>query len=252
MNAPPAAARRPNRLASLLAPFALALAALCGVAELLAGPAYRLGLVSLGAALGTMRWAATAALATAAIALVTTILAARAGGRLTLTLSIAALVLALVVAAPPLWLYVQVQRLPHIHDISTDTAHPPTFVAVLPLRLDARNPVDYAPATAMQQQSGYPDIAPLTLAVPPAEAFARAERAARAMGWTIVAAEGAEGRLEATDTTLLFGFKDDIVVRVTPAASGGSIVDARSLSRVGGSDFGTNAKRVRAFLRRLG
>jgi uncharacterized protein (DUF1499 family) len=235
----------------MLAPFALSLAALCGVAELLAGPAYRLGLLSLGAALGTMRWAATAALATAAIALLATILAARAGGRQTLTLSIAALVLALLVAAPPLWMYVQVQRLPHIHDISTDTSNPPTFVAVLPLRLDARNPVDYTPATALQQKAAYPDIAPLTLAVPPADAFARAERAAHALGWTIVAADAAEGRLEATDTTLLFGFKDDIVVRVTPAAGGGSVVDVRSLSRVGGSDFGTNAKRVRAFLRRM-
>lgn len=40
-------------------------------------------------------------------------------------------------------------------------------------------------------------------------------------------------------------------MRVTPAAGGGSIVDVRSLSRVGGSGLGTNAKRVRAFLRRL-
>lgn len=143
------------------------------------------------------------------------------------------------------------QRLPRIHDISTDTANPPKFVAVLPLRLGARNPVDYAPATALQQKSGYPDIAPLTLSVPPAEAFARAERAANALGWTIVATAAVEGRLEATDTTPLFGFKDDIVVRVTPATDGGSIVDVRSLSRVGGSDFGTNAKRVRAFLRRM-
>ena len=251
MNASPGALRPPVRLTSLLARFALVLAALCGAAELLAGPAYRLGLLSLGAALGTRRWAATAALATAAVALVLTIFAARSGGRRALAPSAAALVLALVVAAPPLWLYVQVQRLPHIHDISTDTAHPPTFVAVLPLRIDARNPVDYSPATAQQQKAGYPDIAPLRLAVPPAEAFARAVRAANGLGWTIVAAEASEGRLEATDTTLLFGFKDDIVVRVAPASGGGSIVDVRSLSRVGGSDFGTNASRVRAFLRRL-
>ena len=31
----------------------------------------------------------------------------------------------------------------------------------------------------------------------------------------------------------------------------GSVVDVRSLSRVGGSDFGTNAKRVRAYLKRV-
>jgi len=65
-----------------------------------------------------------------------------------------------------------------------------------------------------------------------------------------VAAEPEALRIEATDTTLLFGFKDDVVVRITPQAQG-SVVDVRSLSRVGGSDFGTNAKRVRAYLRRL-
>ena len=55
---------------------------------------------------------------------------------------------------------------------------------------------------------------------------------------------------ERTSNTLLFGFKDDIVVRVTPQGSG-SVVDVRSLSRVGGSDFGANAKRVRAYLQRV-
>jgi uncharacterized protein (DUF1499 family) len=49
---------------------------------------------------------------------------------------------------------------------------------------------------------------------------------------------------------LLFGFKDDIVVRVTPSGNG-SRVDVRSLSRVGRSDFGVNANRVRKFLRQL-
>ena len=66
----------------------------------------------------------------------------------------------------------------------------------------------------------------------------------------LVAVQASEGRLEATDTTLLFGFKDDIVVRIRPSA-GGSLVDVRSLSRIGGSDFGTNARRVRVFVHRL-
>ena len=243
------APRRPPGLARALARIALVLALLCGAAELLAGPAYRLNLLSLGAALTTMRWAATSALAAAAIALVAALLAVRSGGR-ERVMAIAALVLALAVAGPPLWLYMRAQQLPRIHDISTDTANPPAFVAVLPLRQDARNPVAYTRATAAQQAAGYPDIASLRLPVAPAEAFARAERAARALGWSIVAAEPSEGRLEATDTTLLFGFKDDVVVRITPSAPG-SIVDVRSLSRVGGSDFGTNAKRVRAFLHRM-
>src|SRR5207237_3453093 len=101
-----------------------------------------------------------------------------------------------------------------------------------------------------QQRTGYPDIAPLLLDRPPAQVFAAAERSARAMGWDIAAAVPEEGRIEATDTTLLFGFKDDVVIRVAPNA-GGTRVDVRSLSRVGGSDVGVNATRVRSFLQRL-
>ena len=161
-----------------------------------------------------------------------------------------ALVLGLAAAGPPLVLYSHAKGLPPIHDISTDTVDPPTFVAVLPLRQGARNTVDVGPDTLAQQKRGYPDIAPLRLNLPPAEAFARAERAARAMGWQIVAVAPEALRIEATDTTLFFGFKDDIVIRVRPSENG-SVVDMRSLSRVGTSDVGVNAKRIRAYLARL-
>ena len=70
------------------------------------------------------------------------------------------------------------------------------------------------------------------------------------MGWEIVDANPGQGRIEATDATFWFGFKDDMVVRVAPTETG-SRVDVRSLSRVGRSDVGTNAKRIRAFLARL-
>ena len=154
------------------------------------------------------------------------------------------------VAAWPLYMYYQVQTLPRIHDISTDTANPPAFDAVLPLRRAAKNPPEYVPATATEQRKGYPDIVPLQLSLAPSVAFDNAERAARAMGWQVVAVAADKMRIEATDTTLLFGFKDDIVVRVTPAP-GGSQVDIRSVSRVGKSDLGANARRIRAFLAAL-
>ena len=70
------------------------------------------------------------------------------------------------------------------------------------------------------------------------------------MGWDLVASDPASGRIEATDTTFWFGFKDDIVIRVA-AAPGGSRVDIRSLSRVGVSDVGTNAARIRKYLTAL-
>ncbi|WP_404326387.1 DUF1499 domain-containing protein [Aerophototrophica crusticola] len=78
----------------------------------------------------------------------------------------------------------------------------------------------------------------------------RAEAAARDMGWDIVAVEPAEGRVEATATTAWFGFKDDVVVRVRPEGDG-SRIDVRSKSRVGRSDLGANAARIRDYLARL-
>ena len=254
-------ARPPNQLASppvrplhracrQLAWTALGLAALCGALELLAGPGYRLGWWTLGAGLQTMRWAATVALATAALALAATLCAAGSGARRGALVGVAGLVLALAVAGPPLHLYWKAARLPHIHDISTDTANAPRFVAVLPLRAGAPNSTDYDAAVAAEQREGYPDIAPLRLAVPPAQAFELARRVARAMGWDIVAVAPQELRIEATATTLLFGFKDDVVIRVGADGSG-SRIDMRSLSRVGGSDLGANAERVRDYLHRL-
>jgi uncharacterized protein (DUF1499 family) len=247
----PDAATAPARIGRALAMLALIVAALCALAELLAGPAYRVGALPLGVAIQTMRWAATLALGAAAVGLLMLLLSiVRTGQRTARARAAIALVLGLVTAAPPVYLYTQVQELPRIHDISTNTENPPTFDAVLPLRQGARNGVDYPASTAAEQRKGYPDIGPLMLPLAPPVAFERAVQAARAMGWDIVAAAPEKLRLEATDTTLLFGFKDDVVVRVTPQAQG-SVVDVRSLSRVGGSDFGTNAKRVRAYLQRL-
>jgi uncharacterized protein (DUF1499 family) len=100
---------------------------------------------------------------------------------------------------------------------------------------------------ATQQRDAYPDVRPLMLSVPPAQAFERALATVREKGWELVAADGTAGRIEATDTTFWYGFKDDVVIRVKPA-DGGSRVDVRSLSRVGGGDAGTNAKRVRGYL----
>jgi len=90
----------------------------------------------------------------------------------------------------------------------------------------------------------------MMLPVPPAQAFDRALQTAREMGWTVVDSNSGEGRIEATDTTFWFGFKDDIVIRITPADQG-SRIDLRSVSRVGRSDVGTNAKRIRKYLKKL-
>lgn len=159
-------------------------------------------------------------------------------------------VLAVTAALALYWLYIGL-RLPPIHDISTDTDNPPPFVAVLPLRGPKTNSAEYAGAAlAEQQHKAYPEIKPILLALARDQAYERALAAARQMGWEIVAANAAQGRIEATARTFWLGFKDDVVVRITEAP-GGSRVDVRSASRVGRHDFGANAKRLTSYLDRL-
>jgi uncharacterized protein (DUF1499 family) len=166
-------------------------------------------------------------------------------------LTIVGILIGLVVVGIPWQMKRTAQRVPAIHDISTDTDDPPRFDAVLPLRKDAPNAADYGgPEIAAQQHAAYPDVRPLLWRMPSSHAFTQALHAAEAMGWEIVAADPIEGRLEATDTTFWFGFKDDIVVRIQGQPDG-SRVDVRSVSRVGRSDVGTNARRIRKYLRRL-
>lgn len=238
------------RAGVLLAWLALAVALLAAATPLFSALGYRLQWWSLRPSLQAMPWAAGFGLGAVVAGALATGLLWRAGVARPLWAAGLALAAGLAVATPLLLTYNRAQSVPRIHDISTDTERPPAFVAVLPLRAGARNPVAYDPAVAKQQKVGYPDIAPLTLSQPPARAFELALQAVHAAGWTLVAALPQEGRIEATDRTRLFGFIDDIVVRVEPQGAG-SRVDVRSLSRVGLSDLGTNAARVRGYLARL-
>ena len=97
-----------------------------------------------------------------------------------------------------------------------------------------------------------PSSSPSSLTADPATAYDRALDVANSMDWEIVASDRALGRIEATDTSTWYGFKDDIVVRVISEDAGtGSRIDVRSLSRVGRSDVGVNAARIKAFLAAL-
>src|SRR5690606_38912841 len=130
------------------------------------------------------------------------------------------MLLGLAAAAMPLLGAYTAKTVPFIHDISTDTTRPPEFVAILPLRAGAANPAAYGgPQVAAEQHASYPDIRSLVLEIAPPEAFRRAEEIARDMGWEIIASDPREGRIEATDTTFWFGFKDDVVIRIEPEAA---------------------------------
>ena len=205
---------------------------------------FRTGLLVFGVALLSAIFAFTLSV----VGLVVPRLRGQSGRHLAVTL-----VMSLLVMAGPAMFVQRARGVPAIHDITTDLDNPPVFVDMISIRAagQAANPPEYGGvAVAAQQKAAYPDIAPLELNAPPAEAFAKALAAARAMGWEIVAEKASEGRIEATDTTAFFGFKDDVVVRVGATAAG-SRIDVRSKSRVGRSDVGKNAARIRAYLERL-
>ncbi|MEO7071762.1 MAG: DUF1499 domain-containing protein [Rhodanobacter sp.] len=232
-----------------IARIAIILAVVAAALLLIAGPGTRLALWDFRTGFGLLRWATFAGLAAAASALVMLALPRLRRGHVPM-LGVA-LVLGVGVAFVPWNNMRQAKSVPPIHDISTDTAQPPAFVAILPLRSNAPNPTTYGGVdVARQQAQAYPDIRPYVTTDAPRLAFDRALRAAQAMGWQIIASDAASGRIEATDTTLWFGFKDDVVIRVAATADG-SQIDVRSVSRVGKSDVGTNARRIRAYLQRL-
>ncbi len=161
----------------------------------------------------------------------------------------AALAAAVFVGAFPAASLLSGRGAPPIHDITTDTDDPPTFVAAVALNAPGRT--DYDPAAAEQQRAAFPDLGPAMLPVAPAAAFDRALAVVRGMGWELLAADAGALRIEATDRSFWFGFPDDVVVRVAADGGAGSRVDVRSLSRVGGGDLGVNARRVRGFVTAL-
>ena len=150
--------------------------------------------------------------------------------------------------------YSAASSVPPIHNISTDTENPPQFDKIVAIRSAAQaNPLAYdAAALAPQQTAPYPWVKPLTLMAPVDEVVDRAEAVMRDMGLEIVSSNKTTGLVEATATTFWFGFKDDVAVRVQPAADGGTQVDLRSVSRVGQSDLGANAARIGEILKGLG
>jgi uncharacterized protein (DUF1499 family) len=234
---------------ALLPSAGLTLAVLAGLAAALAGFGHRWGWWHYRTGFMVLKGAAYVGIAAAVVSLAGLIITRPLLLRQGMVLSLAGILIGLLTASIPWSWFRTVKQVPYIHDISTDTENPPKFVAVLPLRKDATNPAEYGgPDIAAQQRKGYPDIVPLRLTAPPDRVFEQALQAAREMGWEIVEAAPGNRRIEATDTTFWFGFKDDVVIRITPEAEG-SRVDVRSLSRVGRSDVGTNAKRIRAYFR---
>src|SRR5271167_4032883 len=155
-----------------------------------------------------MPWAAYFGIAALVVSVVTLLLArSRIEGR-GFAIAIVAFAAGGVIAYVP-WHYDQIRKtVPPIHDITTDPDDPPPFVALVPVRTaESINPAAYeGPKIAAQQRQAYPDIVPMTVAIAPSAAFNRALDTAQRMGWTIVAADDASGRIEASERSRWFGF----------------------------------------------
>ena len=214
----------------------------------LTGPLYKYDIIELGTVFTGFKYGIFTAVAALVLLALQIIFK-----RNTLTLASAAITVALsaVALGLPLSMLSKGKSVPPIHDISTDLINPPEFVAIAPLRADAPNPIAYAgEATAAQQRQGYPELKTLSYLQSKAELVNAVEQAATILGWELANTDTSEGVVEATDTTMWFGFEDDVVVRITDIGNK-RLVDIRSKSRVGGSDLGKNAERIHGFIKEL-
>jgi uncharacterized protein (DUF1499 family) len=240
-----------RRVSGLLSNAGVCIALAAALVAVSAGFGSRLGLWQFRTGFALLKWAACGGLLAALLSVAGGFHALKQRQVKRCLLALLGVAVGVTAAAVPLSWKLGAGRVPPIHDITTDIDRPPVFVAVLPLRKDAPNPAEYGGGeVAIKQRAAYPDISTVILNLPHDQAFRRALDVARAMGWEVVAEVPAEGRIEATATTFWFGFKDDVVIRITPADHR-SLLDIRSVSRVGRSDAGTNAARIREFVRRL-
>ncbi len=261
-----------GRIAGVLGLLALG----CALAIGLAGPGSRFGLWDWSVGLKLIRWVASPG-SLLGIPLPPIVLAAGlalAGGLAALATRNARAGLFAVVSAllaggalmVPLKMRAAVEANPFIHEVTTDFDDPPAIIAAADL--PRKNPAEYRGADPVPQSTdgltvaeaqarAFPDIQPILTDDDLETAREKARAVIAAMKMDVLAEgpaseeTGTGWRIEAVATSQWFGFKDDFIVRLTPRAEGGVRIDLRSKSRVGGSDLGANAARVRAFMERF-
>jgi Protein of unknown function (DUF1499) len=174
--------------------------------------------------------------------------------------ALTAMVVSLALLAYPAYLGIRAYRLPWIYDITTDPIDPPRYERLAGFRGREANPTTYPGLyTADQQRAAYPDIGPLGTNATVQAAYDAALAVVNkgkdlffAPYWRVIDYRAPlpgrpEGRIEVIARTPIMGFRDDVVIRVR-ADAGGTRIDARSSSRYGSFDFGTNAARVRRLM----
>ena len=220
-----------NSLITIVGVLALVGAALSGIG-------YANEFFDLNTAFLLLRYAVFVCIAMVVLALFSAFLAKKNGSTPRMVIS---LVLFILCSGVALNVFMQVKTarsVPFIHDVTTDLVNVPEFSVLNPQNPRVENWLE-------KHKEGYADLTSITLDMDVEAVITKAAEISEGFGWNVASVDHAGGRLEVTETTLWFQFKDDMVVRVTANESGGSIVDARSVSRVGGSDIGVNAKRIR-------
>lgn len=228
----------------------LALLAALGYGGLTAG--FRMDMVEFSTVFAQLKWLTPALLGTGVLAVLLGLVGlftGRAGGGF-MTLFCGAVALAM--GTGPMLMMQQAKSVPAIHDITTDPAYPPVFVELVDIRTadGATNPPEYDADQTADQLEAYPEIKTASYDVEYDMVWDAALSTIEEMGLKVVSTEKNAGRIEATATTMWFGFKDDVVVRVNRFSSPVT-VDIRSKSRIGKSDVGANAKRIETFLTKL-
>ncbi len=223
----------------------LAILALLGFPIAVIG--FRIGLFEFSTSYKILSWTVYLAVAVFFVGMVVTFLKRRSN----VELSKAARTASYLAIIPIIGLGSQVftaKSVPFIHNISTDVVNPPAFNKVAEIRTAEHNPLAYdTDSLASVQQAAYPDVKTLLTDLSIADAHARALKIVESEGWEVVSSNLEAGTIEATESTLIWGFKDDVVIRISEQG-GKRAVDLRSVSRIGQSDLGANAKRISTFL----
>jgi uncharacterized protein (DUF1499 family) len=171
------------------------------------------------------------------------------GGQTGAGQAFAAIFIACLGLAAPLYFLSHAVTLPRLTDVETTPDEQLDFKMLNTMRPADANPIVEPDETSIElQDEAYPDIGPMALERSAPEVFSLVHEAVERLGWTIVLNEApgetGAGRIEATDRTLVLGFTDDVIVQVK-GDDAHAIIDARSVSRYGLHDLGANAKRIR-------
>ncbi len=228
------------------------IALICACAALGAGVGYRVGLWHFRTGIEILKWSFFVSAPTLLFLLVC-VFFLKAKTTSDLIVGILGIVISATLVYVPYSWKKTLDRYPYIHDVTTDMDNPPEFVAAARLRGQGDHPIAYdGPEVAEQQKKAYPNIQPVFLKEDPSSVFNKIEATLLKMELEITESDADAGRVEAVDTTFLFGFRDDLVVRISAEEGKGTRVDVRSKSRVGMSDLGQNAKRIARFIELLG